>query len=341
MGVRRARLGYTGAVPFRDEREGSAGPQDPLERFVELHAALEADRKWLQDQVPLRLAAVCLIPSPRAAAELAAEIRRTDADLDARIAWSQGVSASVRILIAAQLVKHGDTADAYLDEVVRVRAMFRAARIRNGGVYEYLAVLVLRRTLGRAVEDGDVARFAAIFEAMKRHHWWLTGPEDFPACAMLVTRPEDPASIGAGTDAVYRALHEQADLWRGDPLQTAANVLYLANVPPLEVAGRFMLLREELGRRGVRVGQRQYDEVAILCFLAWPVEKIGATVLEFRDRMREAVSWLGKADALSLAASLAFVRLAGQDGTLASLADAKLLLDMQAVIDERAASGTG
>ena len=66
-------------------------------------------------------------------------------------------------------------------------------------------------------------------------------------------------------------------------------------------------------------------------WLAWPVEKVVAAVLEFRDRVGEAVPWLFKAEALSLA---------GQDGTLASLADAKLLLDIQAVINQRAAAAT-
>ncbi|MBL9101185.1 MAG: DUF4003 family protein [Myxococcales bacterium] len=325
-------------MPFRDEITTSVAA-DPLARFMDLHAALEADRKWYQDSVPRRLAAVCLIPTAGEAGALVEQLRRVDAGLAARIRWTEGVSAEVRLVIAAHLLKYGEAADAFLDEVARVRALFRAAALRNGGVHEYVAVLLLRRVLGRGAEAADVARFGAIYEALKKHHWWLTGPDDFPVCAMLAGREEEPEQIGAGADALYRALHERADLWRGTALHTSANVLYLARVPPLELAERFVQLREALAGRGVRVGQAQYDEVAILCFLAWPVEKIVATVLEFRDRMREAVAWLGKADALGLAASLALVRLAGQDGTLASLADAKLLLDMQEVIDARA-SGT-
>lgn len=319
-------------MPFRDEEQALAQVVDPLERFLAIHAALEVDRPWYLDKAPQRLAAVCLLPAAGTAEELAAATRREDAALAARLGWTNGVAMSVRLLIAAQLAKYGDAAGPYLDEAQRVRRLLREVKLRPGGVYELLAVLVLRRVLGRAIERADVARFAAIYAAMKRHHWWLTGPEDLPACAMLVPRPEDPASIGAGTDAIYRALHARADLWRGDPLQTAANVLFLANVPAEEIAGRFALLAAEFARRGVKIGQGRYDEVAILCFLAWPIEKIVAVVLEFRDRMRAAVSWLGKGGALDLAASLAVFRLAGQDGTLASLADAKLLLDMQAVV---------
>ncbi len=63
----------------------------------------------------------------------------------------------------------------------------------------------------------------------------------------------------------------------------------------------------------MRIGQEPYDELAIMCLLAWPAAKIGEVVLVFRER-------------------LTFIRLAGDDGTLSSLADAKLLLDMQAIV---------
>lgn len=336
-------MGYLARMPFRSDSSAPNAPEalDPLARFVELHAALEAERSWADDKVPLRLAAVCLITTPGEAVALASTTRRHEAALGQRLGWFSTVSRSVRILIAAQIVKHGDDPDLYYGEVERVRAMFRAAGLRSGHVYEFLAVLVLRRVLGgQAITAAHVERFRAIYEEMKRHHWWLTGPDDFPACAMLVGRDEDPATIGAGTHAIYEALHERADLWRGDPLQTAANVLYLSNMSPVEIAERFALLVAGFREGGARIGQQQYDELAILCFLPWPVERVVEVVLGFRARMRDAVRWLFKADALNLAASLAFVRLAGADGNLGPLADAKLLLDMQAVIAARAAAAS-
>ena len=55
-------------------------------------------------------------------------------------------------------------------------------------------------------------------------------------------------------------------------------------------------------------------------------------------QLREHLRWLGSGPALSLAASLAFVRLAGESGALSTLADAKLLLDMQAIVTARQAA---
>ena len=314
-------------------------PADPLARFAEIYAALDSERKWHGDKVSLRLAAVCLITTPGAAESLAAATRRQDAALRARLGWLSSVGASVSMLIAAQMVKHGDDPDAYVDEVERAREMFRAVGLRRGGVYEFLAVLVLRRVLGRSpIESGHIERFKGIYEAMKRHHWWLTGPEDFPACAMLLGRPEDPAAIGAGTDAIYQALHERAGLWRGDSLQSAANVLFIAGADPVELADRFALLLAGFRDGGARIGQEQYDELAILCFLAWPIERVVATVLDYRSKLLATQAWIGKAGALNLAASLAFVHIAGADGTLGPLADAKLLLDMQAIVAARDAA---
>lgn len=328
-------------MPFRSAEASPPiyTPADPLARFSELHQALDAERTWLQDKVPLRMAAVSLLTTPGDAAELAHATRRVDAALAARISWLSQVSPSTRILIAAQLVKHGDDPDLYVDEVERVRALFRTVVLRRGYAYEYAAVLVLRRVLGeQPIELRHVERFRDIYGALKLHHWFLTGPEDFPACAMLVGCDADPGSIGAGTDAIYRALHERADLWRGEALHTAANVLFLGGASPTEVADRFALLVTHFRGAGAKIGQGQYDELAILCFLARPVEKIVEVVMQYHGQLRARIDWLFKHEALSLAAGLAFVQLAGRDGTLAQLADAKLLVDMQAIIAARAAA---
>ncbi|HEY0139116.1 MAG TPA: DUF4003 family protein [Nannocystis sp.] len=329
-------------MPFRSDDHAPTGvyvPADPLARFAEIHAALDSERKWHGDKIPLRLAAVCLITTPGEPAQLASATRRRDADLRSGLGWLSNVTGAVRMLIAAQMVKHDDDPVTFIDEVERVRALMRAAKVRRDAVYETLAVLVLRRVLGQQrIEAAHIERFHAIYEAMKRHHWFLTGPEDYPACAMLLARSEDPQAIGDGTDAIYKALHDRADLWRGDALQTAANVLYLSGVEPVAIADRFAALMNGFRAGGARIGQDQYDELAILCFLAWPVERIVQAVLEFRTQLLETQKWIGKDGALNLAASLAFIRIAGQDSALGPLADAKLLLDMQAIVAARQAA---
>jgi hypothetical protein len=320
-----------------DDAPGFAVPADPLERFDDLLTALDAGRGWMQDKVAIRLAAITLLVTPGDAGRLAASTRTASAELGERLGWFSGVDESVRLVIAAQLIKSDDHPDEFLDDLERVRGMFRAEGLRRGGVYEVLAVLVLRRLLGK-IEQAHVDRFHGIYEAMKAHHWWLTGPDDFPACAMLVGRPEEPAAIGAGTDAIYRALHEQVGLTRGDALQTAANILYLGGVETPVIVERFGGLLATFRAAGAKIGTREYDEVAILCFIARSATNIVATVLELQDGLRARLKWLSERDALGLAASLAFVHLVGSSGELGALADAKLLLDMQTIVTARQAA---
>ncbi len=328
-------------MPFRNlesEDHVLVLPADPLARFEQLLTALDAGRGWMQDKIAVRLAAIALLITPGDAGRLAATTRSVSAVLQERFGTFSGVDESVRLVIAAQLVKAGDEPDPFVDDLERVRELFRAAGLRRGGVYEVLAVLVLRRVVG-TIGPAQVERFQEIYKAMKAHHWWLTGPEDFPACAMLVGLPGEPAAMGAGIDEIYKALHEQAGLARGDALQTAANMLYLGGVEASTIAGRFALLMANFRGAGAPIGKNEYDELAILCFVAQPAEHVVASVIELRDQLRERLRWLSKNAALSLAASLAFVRLAGESGALTTLADAKLLLDMQAIVTARQASG--
>ena len=327
-------------MAFRDAHEAHTPGVDPLDRFHALFAALDAPSGMLTDRVPLRLAAISLVPLADAPADLAARFLAVDAALDRRLGWLTSTSSSVRRVIAAQLVKYDDDPGQFLDDVARVRGLLRAAAMRDGGVYETLAVLVLRRVLaGAAIAPAHIERLAAIFAELKRHHRWLTGPDDLPACAMLVGRRGAPAEIADGIEAIYRALHRDAGLWRGDPLQAAACVLYLGGLEPGEIVERFAALVAAFRAAGATIGQFEYDEIALLCFFALPVPRIVDTVLGLRDRL-DTGKWFVARTNFGLATNLAFVRLAGHSGALGPLADAKLLLDMQAVVAARQASGS-
>lgn len=321
-------------MPFRSTSEPPApeGPSDPFARFVELYEALEHGKGYFADRVPLRFAACTLITTPGDAREIVERIEATDAAIRARLPMFNWFYAPLRLMAAAMLVKAGDDADAFMAAADRFRALLRAHRIRNGGSYEYVAALVLHRlNSGRAITDAQVVRFKALYDAMKHHHFWLTGPEDFPACALLVPAPGSAGEVADRIEAIYQALRAEADLWRGDALQTAANVLVLAGLGPLEVARRFREIADGFAKRGVKIRQTDYDEVSVLCFLAQPVERIVESVLAYRDRTHAQFKWLGN----TLGFSLAFVRLAGSHEMLGPLSDAKLLLDMQSIIAAR------
>ncbi len=329
-------------MPFRTPEDKSASQGiagDPWDRFVAIHDAFDADRGFFGDRVPLRFATVTLLAIDEPATDLVARVRAEDEALSSSLGWFSNIGASIRIMIAALLVKSGDSAGAFLAEVERTTQLFRAAKVRRGSIYETIAVLVMRQRLnGAPITEAHVERFKAIYEEMKRHHWFLTGPDDFPACAILTTQPGEPREIGDGIEAIYRALHKDTDAWRGEALQTASNVLYLSGLAPAEIADRFSRITEGFRSAGVRIGQAEYDEVAVLSFLARPVEGIVQSVVEGRDRVRGELRGVGKSMAFSLGSSIAFVRLVAGHTSLGPLADAKMLLDMQSIIAARQAA---
>lgn len=92
-------------APFRDDHSSFAVPTDPLARFVELHNALDSDRGWFGDRVPLRYCAVTMLSTPGDADAIANAIRECDAQFKSQLSWFSDVDSSIRMVLAAQLTK--------------------------------------------------------------------------------------------------------------------------------------------------------------------------------------------------------------------------------------------
>ena len=330
-------------MPFR----GHDGKQlqayvDPLERFFLLEAAFDAERGFLGDHVPLRLVAANLVLTPGEPAEIASEVRAVAERLRAGLDFFSQVSSAIQLLAAAVTLQRGDEPEALLEEFRRVRSMMREVGMRRDEIYEFVAILAMRIRGGLApIELDQVRRLHDIYAEMRRHHWFLTGPEDYPACAFLVGQDLSPAQIAARANAIYEGLRTRANAWRGDPLQTASNMLALSPLEPDELVDRFVTLALSFDKAGTRIRQDEYDEVAVLCFLAQPSQRIVEAVIEYTAQIKGRLRWANKATAFGLASNLAFVRLLGNDPQLGALADAKALLDMQTVIAARQAAATG
>lgn len=327
-------------MPFRDDTRPSAPAVDPLVRFTELFAAFDAGRGMFGDRAPLRLAAVTLVTTPGPAAIVAERVRQLDEELKPHYGWTSSVDASMRLVLAAALVRAGESVAAFVAASTRVQALMREAKVRRGGVHEVLAALTLRRVIGVEPTIAHVERMRGIYERMKHHHWFLTGPEDLTACAMLVGREGTPAQIGDHVEAIYRRLADAPKVSGGDALQTAANVLGLVALAPDEAADRFLAVATALRDAGVKVRTSEYDEVAVLAFLPRSAPVVAARVATMRERIAQDLAWYEGDDATSLATNLAFVELleAEDDARVAALSDAKMLLDMQTILAMRQAT---
>jgi hypothetical protein len=323
-------------MPFRGhDAEQPEHLHDPVARFFEYEAALEAGRGLLGDRTSLRLAAVGLVLTPGDPVQVVAKLRAIEAQLQQRLTWTSGIPSQLHVMFAAVLLRHDDDPNALLDEVERVRKVMRELNMRRAPVYEFISTLAMRTLGGGArISDTQVERMRDIYEAMKGHHWVLTGPEDFPACAMLTARAGTPQQLAQRAHDIYEALRASG-YGRGDPLQTASNMLAMlaiADLPAADVSARYHTLVQAFKRAGLSISADEYDEVAILCFLARPIQAIVDTVAEYTTQLLGHIKWYEGGVAFGFAANLAFARLVGDDPELGPIVDVKALLDMYTIL---------
>lgn len=307
-------------------------PADPLARFRQIYDALNADRSFFTDAGHLRFAAISAVAAPGDAATVARSIRRLADEIRAESGAFGHLSAGLRFVVAAVLLVDGDTPRGLLHEVERVRRMFRERDMRRGGPYETLAALILRKQAGgKPVDPSTVARMQKLYEGMKAHHWWLTGPDDFPACALLTNSPGEPTAICNAIETIYQELRREG-FSTGDPLQSAANILYMAGKPAHESARQFRRLAEEFRAAGVRMWQSDYDELAILSFLDHKANTIVRRVVELREQVAQLHPKPDYNVTFNIGSSLAFLELVQLDSRMQRITDAKAMIDVQALI---------
>ena len=324
-------------MPFRGhDGEDPEYLRDSLQRFMAIDEALESSRRMLGDSMPQRFAAINAILMPGSPAELASSMRAYAERLRGYTSLTMAFLPAMDVLFASVLLRYGDTPEALMSEVERVRPLMRRRRLRWSPVYEFIAILALR-VVGRGapIEERELDRMRAIYEAMRSHHWFLTGADDFPMCALLATREGEPAELAGHANAIYEALREDAGAFRGEILQTASNALALSPLGPRELSARFAALRKGFDAKGLRMGQDTYDELAVLCYIARPLDAIVECVTGFEREIRANVRWFERLASFNWAANLAFMRFVGGEPELGPLADIKALLDMQWILTQR------
>ena len=313
-------------------------PADSLTRFCEVYDALNARRGWWADASPLRYAAVTAVLCPGTPEEVADGIRSTADEIKERAGWFSQLNSPLRFVLGAMLVQYGDTSAAFVDEVDRVRGLFRDCGLRRGGNYEAMAILLLRINNDlQPIAFAEIERFRAIYREMKRFHWWLTGPDDFPACAILVPLQQSSETIGKGIEQIYQSLADRG-FTRGDQLQTAANFLYLAGQPAKVLADRFRRLTDQFTEGGVTICAHDYDELASLSFLDHSARRIVERSLAARERIETLDPKPNRSTTFSLGCSIALLELTRLNSQMKVITDASTLLSMQAIVAARQAA---
>ena len=78
---------------------------DPLDRFCDLYAALNADRGWFGDPSSLRFAAMTAVSCPGSPDEVASAIRGMADEIKEHSGWFGELTSSLRFIVSAILVR--------------------------------------------------------------------------------------------------------------------------------------------------------------------------------------------------------------------------------------------
>ena len=278
--------------------------------------------------MPLRRSALTLVTTPGRPDELVAELRAIADELERRAGWFGELRSQLRFVIAALLLRGGITPAEFEADTEALRAGLREAKLRRGHIYEVIASLVLQLRSDHAPAT-VVPRFAEIYAMMKSYHWWLTGPDDFPACALLALSADSTQAIGQRVEWFYTALR-QAGFSLGDKLQLVSHILYFNHREPQSIVASFAEIYAAFTQAGLWMGSSDYDEVALLTFLDEPPARIVEVVLAHREQMAKLKPKPARDATFSLACSTAFlelVRSSEQD-----LTDVMALVETQAII---------
>ena len=164
---------------------------DILERFLALQTCLADGDDWQSDPSWLRFAAQTAVLCAGEPEETAHRIR-TGAEVLRSSAGSTGDLATAwRYVVAALLLQNGIEPTNFARELPFDHELLRAAGVRNGGRFETMAIAIMRHlALGERLGTSRVLKLQALYDGLKQHHWWLTGPDDLPACVEGMRRTE-------------------------------------------------------------------------------------------------------------------------------------------------------
>ncbi len=306
-------------------------PSDPLHRFFSIYDALMAKKTWTMTPQLLRHAAMTLITTPGQASTLAHRTLLMGKKLKEQAGWSGQLTSPIRFIIAAQLLRADEQIEGFAECMQQERQKFRSAGLRRGNIFEFMAIHILRLGSGhRGITPGTINRFHDIYEAMKSNHWWLTGPDDYPACAMLTLRDENVASMGRRIEELHCGLRTR--LPNGDQLQLASHILYLSPLKARDVVTRFFGIHDACLAANIRMWQTDYDELAILSFLDQDPKTIVAKLVDHRAQMKDLRPRVDAVASFNLASNTTFLELANNDQGSHQAASMSHLLSAQAAI---------
>ncbi len=177
--------------------------------------------------------------------------------------WMSPLRTTVGYSIAANLLEQEDTEKAVENLLTNV-SILKEAKFRSGN-FSYIGAQFLTEDEQNKKAHAQAAR--ALFDAIRKHHPFLTSYEDIPY-AVLLSSPSDDVELRAETMNRYYKELRTYNFNAGNELQWLSQVLtFLSPQFDVNLAPNVVALRDTLKNQNVKVKAMHYPLLGFLAIL--------------------------------------------------------------------------
>ncbi|PKU50777.1 DUF4003 family protein [Lysinibacillus fusiformis] len=178
--------------------------------------------------------------------------------------WMSPLRTTVGYSIAANLLEQEDTEKAVKDLLTNV-SILKEAKFRSGN-FSYIGAQFLTEDEQNKKAHAQAAR--ALFDAIRKHHPFLTSYEDIPY-AVLLSSPSDDVELRAETMNRYYKELRTYNFNAGNELQWLSQVLtFLSPQFDVNLVPNIVALRDTLKNQNVKVKAMHYPLLGFLAILS-------------------------------------------------------------------------
>lgn len=116
--------------------------------------------------------------------------------------------------------------EAYLSGVVAVYKKLRKLHKWTASPHMVMAAINIFEGGGLEKADANIEKLETVYKEMKAEHFWLTGGEDRPFIAMMVSRDINVAAISPDVSACYEACKKMS--FSKEAMHTASQIMALS-----------------------------------------------------------------------------------------------------------------